>query len=87
MVPFMINITHLGIKPLAFTSGHGRYITATPERAFFFLWEVAVTHAVAIINLEPFHFRNGYVMAVSLLKPPCGGFRIETHGHLDPEVL
>jgi hypothetical protein len=29
----MINITHLRIKGLALTSGHGRYITAaTPER-------------------------------------------------------
>jgi hypothetical protein len=26
----------------------------------------------------PFHFRNGRVTVVSLLKPPCGGFGSET---------
>jgi len=26
----------------------------------------------------PFRFLNGRVMAVSLLKPPCGGFKSET---------
>jgi hypothetical protein len=27
----MINTTHFRIKPLALASGHGRYITVTPE--------------------------------------------------------
>jgi hypothetical protein len=31
----MINTADLGIKPLALASGHGRYITVTPERTFF----------------------------------------------------
>jgi hypothetical protein len=26
----------------------------------------------------PFHFRNGFLAAVSLLKPPRGGLRSET---------
>jgi hypothetical protein len=25
-----------------------------------------------------FHFRTGFVTAISLLKPPCGGYRSET---------
>jgi hypothetical protein len=33
---------------------------------------------IAVIIFKPFHFRNGFVMAVLLLKPPCSGFRIET---------
>jgi hypothetical protein len=55
-------------------SGHGRYIPVTPERALPPVeeWPLHTT----VINLKPFHFRNGYVTAVSLLKPP--GFRSET---------
>ena len=33
---------------------------------------------IAVINLLPFQFRNGYVTAVSHLKPPYGGFRNKT---------
>jgi hypothetical protein len=32
LVPFMINVTHLRIKPLPLTNSHGRYKTVTPER-------------------------------------------------------
>jgi hypothetical protein len=32
LVPFVINITHLRIKPLTLASGHGRYITVTSKR-------------------------------------------------------
>jgi hypothetical protein len=40
LVPLMINATHLiRIKPLALASGHGRYTTATPERAPLFVGE------------------------------------------------
>jgi hypothetical protein len=49
LVPFMINITHFRIKPLALTSGHGRYnITVTPKQTFFSVGEwplhIAVTN-------------------------------------------
>jgi hypothetical protein len=68
--------SHTGIKPLALTNGHGRYITVTPERTLVSVeeWPLHMT----VINLYPFHFRNGFVTAVSLLKPPCGDFRSET---------
>jgi hypothetical protein len=66
LVPFMINITHLRIKPLALASGHGRHMTVSPERALLSVGEMAVTH-------------DGYkFVTVLLLKPPCGGFRSET---------
>jgi hypothetical protein len=51
---------------LALTNGHGRYMTVTPERTLF------------PVNFCPFHFRIRRVTAVSLLKPPFGGFRSET---------
>jgi hypothetical protein len=38
-VPFMINITHFRIIPSALASGHGRYITVTPERTIFSVGE------------------------------------------------
>ena len=50
---------------------------------------------MAVINLQPFHFRNGFVTAASRLMPPHGGFRIETavvcpfwHSglHFDPQL-
>jgi hypothetical protein len=49
LVPFVINITHLRIKPLALASGQGRYITVTPERTFFCVqpWPLHI----AVINL------------------------------------
>jgi hypothetical protein len=68
--------SHTRIKPLALASGHGRYITVTPERTLFSVGEWPLH--IAVINLYTFHFRNGYVTAASLLKPPCGGFRSET---------
>ena len=45
-----------------------RYRTATPQRALYSVggWP---SH-VAAINLWPFHFRNGYDMAVSEVKLP-----------------
>jgi len=57
-------------------SGHGRYVTVTPERTLVSVGEGPLH--IAVINLKPFHFRNGFVTAVSLLKPPCGGFISET---------
>jgi hypothetical protein len=36
--------SHTRIKPLALASGHGRYITASPERTLTFVrWGMAVT--------------------------------------------
>ena len=64
------------IKPLPLTNGHGRYITAAPERALVSVGEWPL-HA-AVINLQPIHSRNGFATAVSLLKPPCGGLKRET---------
>jgi hypothetical protein len=57
-------------------NGHGRYITVAPERALVSVgkWPLNIT----VKSLWPFHFRNVYVTAVSLLKPPCGDFRSET---------
>jgi hypothetical protein len=59
----MINITHFRIKPLASASGHGRYITVTPERVLVSVgvWPLPIT----VINEEPAHFRYDYVTAVS----------------------
>jgi hypothetical protein len=67
-VLLMINNSFLRIKPLALASGHGRYITITPERTFLSGGEWPLH--IAVINLCPFHFRNGFETAVSLLKPP-----------------
>ena len=61
------------IKSLPLTNDHGRYITATPARTLFFRWPLGNGRCI-----QPFHFRNSYVAAVSLLKPPCGCFRSET---------
>ena len=55
------------IKPLALTNGHGRYITVTPERTLTYVrWGISVKY----IAVE--------FLAVSLPKPPFGGFRSET---------
>jgi hypothetical protein len=62
--------SHTRMKPLALASGHGRYITVTPEREILSVGEWPLH--ISVINLQPFHFRNGYVTAVSLLKPPPG---------------
>ena len=72
----MINMTHFRIKPLPLTNGHGRCMAATSERALVSVgeWPLHMT----VVNLKSFHFRNGFVTAVSLLKTPCGGFRSET---------
>jgi hypothetical protein len=64
------------IKPLALTNGHGRYITVTPERTLASVGECPLN--IQPLNFWPLHFRNGRVTAVSLLKPPFGGFRSET---------
>ena len=49
LVPFMINTTHLRTKPLTLASGHGRYITVTPERTLLFVGEWPLH--IAVINL------------------------------------
>jgi hypothetical protein len=72
----MINITHLRIKPLALTNGHGLYMAVTPERALASGGE-CLLHILPL-KFCPVHFQNGRVTAVSLLKPPFGGFRSET---------
>jgi hypothetical protein len=55
------------IKPLAFTNGHGRYITVTPERALSSVGGISVKY-IAVKFL-----------AVSLPKTPCNGrFTSET---------
>ena len=41
-------------------------------------WGMAVTCHIQPLNFEPFHFRNRRVTAVSLPKPPSGGFGSET---------
>jgi hypothetical protein len=63
---------HTRIKPLVLASGHGRYTTVTPERALGSVGECPLH--VTVANVKPFHFRNGHATAVSILKPPCGGF-------------
>jgi hypothetical protein len=62
--------SHTRIKPFALASSHGRYITVTPERTLVSVGEWPLH--IAVINLYPFHFGNGFVTAVSLLKPPPG---------------
>jgi hypothetical protein len=47
----MINITHLRIKPFVLASGHGRYITVTPERTLLTVGEMAVAYIITVINL------------------------------------
>jgi hypothetical protein len=54
---------HARIKPLAFTSGHGRYITATPERTLVSCvrWGMAVTYSryKLVTASLPKRFHNG----------------------------
>ena len=58
--------SHTRIKPLALASGHGRYITVTPERALVSVGEWPLHIAVTFLT-------------VSLPKPPCNGrFTSET---------
>ena len=59
-----------GIKPLALTNGHGRYMAVTPERTLASVWGCPLN--IWPLNIGPFHFRNGLVTVVSLLKPPSG---------------
>ena len=55
-------------EPLTSTRHYGRYRTDTPQRA---LYSVGVWPLhIAVINLWPFHFRNGYDIAVSEVKIP-----------------
>jgi hypothetical protein len=81
----MINITHLRIKPLALTNGHGRYITVTAERTPASVGEYPLNRYIAVKCLS-----------VPFPKPPCNGrFASETadrrfqnwNRHLDPEVV
>ena len=66
-------------KSLAFTSGHGRCITVTPERTIFFFEECPLHITdITIINARPLHVRSGHVAVASILKPPHGNFRSET---------
>ena len=64
------------IKPLTLANGHGRCMAVTPERTFLSVGKFPLN--TKPLNFCPLHFRNGRVTSVSLLKPPCGGFRSET---------
>ena len=64
------------IEPLALTNGHGRYMAVTPERTLASVEGCPLN--IWPLNFCPFQVRNGRVTAVSLLKPPFGGFRSET---------
>jgi len=55
--------------PLASTRHYGRYRTATPQRALYYV-EAWPSHTWPLLNLWPFHFRNGYGVAVSEVKLP-----------------
>ena len=67
------------IKPLPLTNGHGRYITAAPERALvlvsYIRWGMAVTcgrYKFATGSL-PKRFRNGrFTSKTAEVKPPPG---------------
>jgi hypothetical protein len=61
---------------LALTNDHGRHIAVAPERALVSVGECPLN--AQPLNFWPFHFRNRRAKAVSLLKPPFGGFRSET---------
>ena len=45
-----VKYSHTRIKPLPLASGHGRYITVTPERTCF-RWIIPVAYCIAVINL------------------------------------
>jgi hypothetical protein len=51
LVPFVINITHLRIKPSTLASGHGRYITVAPERTPVSVGEWPL-HYITVINIS-----------------------------------
>jgi hypothetical protein len=65
IIPAKVKDSHTRILPLALTNGHGRYITVTPERTLVSVGEWPLHIAVIFVT-------------VSLLKPPCSGFRSET---------
>ena len=68
---FPVNIPHSDtrIKPLPLTTGHGRYMTVTPERTLFFVGGMAVTYdrhkPVTLIRVEP----PGCFIHVSITTP------------------
>jgi hypothetical protein len=76
-------------KPLtwALANGHGRHVAVTPEWARLSVggWPSHAA-AAAIITVC---LLNGHARAISILKPPRGGYRneIRTNSHLDPEVV
>ena len=59
---------YLMTEPLTSTRHYGRYRTVAPQRTLYSVggWPLHI----AAINLLPFHFRNGYDMAVSEVKLP-----------------
>jgi hypothetical protein len=52
-----VKYSHTRIKPLALASGHGRYITVTPERTLLSVgeWPLHIDIAISL----PKRFRNG----------------------------
>ena len=76
------------ITPLLLANGHGNYDTAhnpyiRTGNVVHWRWGMAVTCSVTyitaiIITFKPFQFWNGYATSISLLRPPCDGFRMET---------
>jgi hypothetical protein len=78
----MINITHLGIKPLTFAVTYRYPCSSRYPNGHLCLVSVGELplHAT-VMNFKPFHFRNGYVTAVFIFfnralvseaKPPSG---------------
>jgi hypothetical protein len=64
---------------MALASRHSRYITATPERALVSVGEWPLhTMQYNRYNYLTVLVPKRYVTAVSLIKPPCGGFRSKT---------
>ena len=61
------------IKPVALTNGHGCHITVTDT---CFRWGMAVVR-YNLYKFETVSIPKRPCTAVSLLKPPCGGFRSE----------
>jgi hypothetical protein len=80
MIPVKDPHTRIKPLPLALASGHGRYITVTPKRALVSVGEWEWPLHITVVNLYPFHFRNGYVTAVLPLK-------LKRLRDLDPEVV
>jgi hypothetical protein len=64
------------MKLLTLANGHGRYITATPERTLFSVGGMAITlnrYKCVVVSILK-RLRNGRCTS----EPPCGGFGSKT---------